>query len=70
MRTAGVALRDGRLASDSDALDSGLAVRVLVDGVWGFAATDELTPEAAARTAERALEIAKARNKAADDEDD
>jgi TldD protein len=59
MRTAGVALRDGKLASDSDSLDSGLAVRVLVEGVWGFAATDELTAEAAVRTAERALEVAR-----------
>jgi TldD protein len=59
MRTGHLELRDGRVSSASDGIDSGLAVRVLLDGVWGFAATDDLTPEAAARTAHRALEVAR-----------
>jgi TldD protein len=59
MRTARIELRDARLSSATDGTSSGLAVRVLLDGVWGFAATDELTPEAAARTAHRALEVAR-----------
>ena len=59
MRGGQLTLRDARLSSASDSTDSGLAVRVLLDGVWGFAATDELTPEAAVRTAERALEVAR-----------
>jgi len=59
MRAGQMTLRDARLSSASDALDSGLAVRVLLDGIWGFAATDELTPQAAVRTAERALEVAR-----------
>jgi TldD protein len=59
MRHGQLMLRDARLSSASDSTDSGLAVRVLLDGVWGFAATDELTPEAAVRTAERALEVAR-----------
>ena len=33
-----IALSDGRLQSLSDGDDSGLAVRVVVDGTWGFAA--------------------------------
>jgi TldD protein len=52
-------LRDARLSSASDSTRSGLAVRVLLDGVWGFAASDELTADAAVRTADRALEVAR-----------
>jgi TldD protein len=59
MRGGRMVLRDARLSSASDGRSSGLAVRVLLDGVWGFAATDELTAEAAVRTAERALEVAR-----------
>ncbi|GAB3267777.1 TldD/PmbA family protein [Kineosporia babensis] len=59
MRTGTMQLRDARLSSSSDVAAAGLAVRVLLDGVWGFAATDELTPAAAVATAERALEVAR-----------
>jgi TldD protein len=54
-----IALSDGRLQSLSDADDSGLAVRVVVDGTWGFAATVDLTPEAARDAARHAVEVAK-----------
>ncbi|WP_408624211.1 TldD/PmbA family protein [Kineosporia rhizophila] len=59
MRTSTTQMRDARLSSSSDSSAAGLAVRVLLDGVWGFAATDELTPAAAVATAERALEVAR-----------
>jgi TldD protein len=59
LRGATMLLRDARLSSSSDSRHSGLAVRVLLEGVWGFAATDELTVDAAVRTAERALEVAR-----------
>ena len=59
VRDAGVRLRDGRLAGSGDGTDSGLAVRVVVDGTWGFAATDRLTPQAAAAAADRAVEMAR-----------
>jgi TldD protein len=59
MRDASMVLRDARLSSASDSDGTGLAVRVLLDGVWGFAATDELSVPAAVRTAERALEVAR-----------
>jgi TldD protein len=36
-----------------------LAVRVIVDGTWGFASTVELTPTAAAAIAARAVEVAR-----------
>ncbi|WP_300613694.1 TldD/PmbA family protein [Trebonia sp.] len=54
-----ITLSDGRLQSLSDADDSGLAVRVVVDGTWGFASTVDLTPEAAAAAARTAVEVAR-----------
>ncbi|MCW2633170.1 MAG: peptidase modulator of gyrase, partial [Pseudonocardia sp.] len=43
-----------------DTLTLGLAVRVIVDGTWGFASHTALTPETAADAARRAVEVAKA----------
>ena len=54
-----IALSDGKLESLSDADDSGLAVRVIVDGTWGFASAVDLTPEAARDAARHAVEVAK-----------
>jgi TldD protein len=54
-----IRLSDGRLESLSDADDSGLAVRIVVDGTWGFAAAVDLTPEAARDAARQAIEVAK-----------
>jgi TldD protein len=59
VRTGAVRLRDARLAGSADDTDTGLAVRVLVDGVWGFAAATDLTDAAAVRAAERAVEMAR-----------
>jgi TldD protein len=59
VRTSGVHLRDARLAASGDDTDAGLAVRVLVDGVWGFAAATDLTPESAALAAEQAVALAR-----------
>jgi TldD protein len=54
-----LALSDGKLESLSDGDDSGLAVRVIVDGTWGFASAVDLTPEAARDAARHAVEVAK-----------
>jgi TldD protein len=43
---------------ESDSL--GLGVRVIADGAWGFASTDDLTHESVDRTAAQAVEIARA----------
>jgi TldD protein len=51
-------LADARLQAQSDADDSGLAVRVIVDGTWGFASAVDLTPEAARHAARQAVEVA------------
>jgi len=58
VRTQDLALRDGRLETTRDGEDVGLAVRVVHDGTWGFAAGVDLTPEAAVRAAEEAVEVA------------
>ena len=39
---------------------TGVGIRVIADGAWGFAATNELTKEAVAKAAAQAVAIAKA----------
>ena len=51
-------LRDGRVDSAADSVTQGFAVRVVHEGTWGFAAGVDLTPEAAVRVAEQAVEVA------------
>ena len=55
-----VQLRDAGVTGVVDSTTEGLAVRVVVDGAWGFASHVELTPERAAATAERAVGVARA----------
>jgi TldD protein len=54
-----IILSDGtpETLDDSDTL--GLAVRVVVDGTWGFAATVDMTPDAAAQAAAEAVQVAR-----------
>lgn len=59
VRSQRVSLRDGHLDGGSDGSDSGLSVRVVHDGTWGFAAGVVLTAQCAARLAEQAVEVAK-----------
>jgi len=54
-----LSLHDSRLDGTSDGEDVGFAVRVLLDGSWGFASHVDLTPESAERVAEQAIEVAK-----------
>ena len=58
--TQGLSLRDGTVQSATDSASVGLAVRVVVDGTWGFASHGELSPEVAAATAARAVQVARA----------
>ncbi|HEU0189666.1 MAG TPA: TldD/PmbA family protein [Mycobacterium sp.] len=51
-------LRDGELETAVLNRELGLAVRVIVDGTWGFASHAELTPAVAADTARRAVSVA------------
>ena len=53
-----VTLRDGELESAVVDRDIGLAVRVIVDGTWGFASHAGLTPDIAADSARHAVGVA------------
>jgi TldD protein len=58
IRNAEWRLRDGRPAGSGDSTETGYAVRVVHGGAWGFAAGVDLTMDAAARVASRAVEMA------------
>jgi TldD protein len=53
-----VQLRDGELETAVVNREIGQAVRVIVDGTWGFASHAELDPNVAAQTARRAVRVA------------
>src|SRR3954453_4659347 len=59
IRTQTISLRDARLESLADGEDLGLAVRVIHEGTWGFAAGVVLTAAEAVRLAEAAVAAAK-----------
>ncbi|MDH6143790.1 MULTISPECIES: TldD/PmbA family protein [Kitasatospora] len=59
VRSASWRLRDAKLAGSADSVQLGFAVRVLLDGAWGFAAGVELTEQAAAEVAEQAVAVAR-----------
>jgi TldD protein len=54
-----IRLSDGAPETMSDTDTLGLAVRVIVDGTWGFAASVDMTPDAAARAAAEAVQVAR-----------
>ncbi len=54
-----IGLSDGNLETLYDSDELGLAVRVVVDGTWGFASAVDLTADAAARAAAAAVDVAR-----------
>ena len=58
--TQSLTVRDTRVQSATDAVTTGYAVRVLVDGAWGFAASVVPTTDEAAATARQAVAVARA----------
>ncbi|MCV7401171.1 TldD/PmbA family protein [Mycobacterium fragae] len=56
--TEHIQLRDGELETAVLSRELGMAVRVIVDGTWGFASHAELAPPVAADTAKRAVSVA------------
>jgi TldD protein len=58
IRTQTIRLRDARLEALTDGEDLGLAVRVVHEGTWGFAAGVVLTAAEAVRLAEEAVAVA------------
>ncbi len=59
IRTQTISLRDARPEAVTDGEDLGLAVRVVHEGTWGFAAGVVLTAAEAVRLAEEAVAVAK-----------
>jgi TldD protein len=55
-----VQMRDGVVQTSVLTREVGLAVRVIVEGTWGFASSAELSPAVAADTARRAVGVAAA----------
>ena len=58
--TQNLTARDRSLSNLSDQVSSGFAIRVLLDGAWGFAASPHKTPAEVERIVALAVEIAKA----------
>jgi TldD protein len=59
-RSRALSTKNGKLGSASDSESFGIGIRVLADGAWGFAASDDLSRTAVEATAARAVEIARA----------
>ena len=59
-RQRALATKNGKIAHASDSNSLGIGIRVLANGAWGFAATEDLTREGVEITAQQAVEIAKA----------
>jgi TldD protein len=59
-RSRALATKNGRVGNASDSESQGIGIRVLADGAWGFAASDDLSRAAVEATAARAVDIAKA----------
>ena len=59
-RSRALATKNGKISHASDGESLGIGIRVLADGAWGFAASDDLSRAAVEATAARAVAIAKA----------
>ena len=59
-RSRALSTKNGKVGTASDSESLGIGVRVIADGAWGFAASDELTKAAIEATAVKAVAIAKA----------
>jgi TldD protein len=59
-RQRALATKNGKVGHASEAESLGVGIRVIAEGAWGFAATDNLTRESVDATAARAVAIARA----------
>ena len=59
-RSRGLATKNGKIGHAADSESLGIGVRVIADGAWGYAASDDLSRSAVEATAARAVEIARA----------
>ena len=55
--------RENKVLNVANTESFGVGIRVIANGCWGFAATNEVTKEGMAKTAERAVAVAKANAK-------
>src|SRR6478609_4265034 len=62
-----VATRENRVQNVANGESFGVGIRVLADGCWGFAASNIVTKDGVAKTAERAVAVAKANAKIGSD---
>jgi TldD protein len=58
-----VITREKRVQNIANAESFGVGIRVIANGSWGFAATNDVTPDAIARTAAKAVAVARANAK-------
>jgi TldD protein len=59
-RSRALATKNGKVGGASDSESQGIGIRVLADGAWGFAASDDLSRSSVEATTARAVDIAKA----------
>src|SRR6202012_4338015 len=58
-----VTTRENRVQNIANAESFGVGIRVIANGSWGFAATNDVTPDGVAKTAAKAVAVAKANAK-------
>jgi TldD protein len=58
-----VVTRENRVQAIANTESFGVGIRVIAGGAWGFAATNDVTPDGVARTAKRAVAVAMANAK-------
>lgn len=61
-----VATRENRVQNVANTESFGVGIRVIANGSWGFASSNNVTKEGVAKTAERAVAVAKANSKIID----
>jgi TldD protein len=59
-RSRALSTKNGKIGTASDSESLGIGVRVIADGAWGFAASEDLSKNAVEETAAKAVAIAKA----------
>src|SRR5881275_2193208 len=59
-RSRALATKNGKIGSASDAESLGIGIRVIADGAWGFAASDNLSREPVKATPAKPVAIPKA----------
>lgn len=58
-----ITTREVRVDNIVNTESAGIGVRVIANGTWGFASTSNMTPDSVAKTAEKAVAVAKANAK-------